>query len=855
MAPYAFRAAEAKWQAVWADAESFRAQVDDARPKFYVLEMFPYPSGRIHMGHVRNYTMGDVLARAKRAQGFSVLHPMGWDAFGLPAENAAIQKGVHPATWTYANIAEMREQLKTMGLSLDWSRELATCDPSYYRHEQAMFLDLLEAGLAYRKESSVNWDPVDQTVLANEQVIDGRGWRSGAPVERRKLAQWFFKITAFAEDLLAGLDRLERWPEKVRLMQRNWIGRSQGATVRFAVQGSDERLEVFTTRPDTLFGASFLAVAPDHPLAANLAVESPDLAAFIARCQQGGTAAAEVETAEKLGFDTGILCRHPFRDDVLLPVYVANFVLMEYGAGAIFGCPAHDQRDLEFARKYGRAVLPVVLPDGEDEATFEIGDEAYVGDGRLVNSGFLDGLDVEAAKARAIAELERLGLGEGRTTYRLRDWGVSRQRYWGCPIPVIHCESCGIVPVPRDQLPVTLPEDVDFSAPGNALDRHTSWKNVTCPSCGGAGRRETDTFDTFVESSWYFARFCSPELKGAPFARESTDYWLPVDQYIGGVEHAVLHLLYARFFTRALRACGRLDLDEPFAGLFTQGMITHVTYRDPAGRWLEPGEVTRDAASDLATVEGGLPVTTGRIEKMSKSRRNTIDPARIIEAYGADTARLFMLSDSPPERDLEWTDQGVDGAFRYLNRLWRLVDETADALPPATTLITGGLSPAEVQLKRLTHATIAAVSEAIERLHFNKAVALVREFSNGIEAFSGEGPAALTVLREALETLVLLLGPMLPHLAEELWQRLGHASLVVETAWPVADPDWMVADTVTVGVQVNGKRRAEIELPRGVAAAVARDKALTLPSVQRALDGRPPRRVIVVPDKIVNVVA
>ena len=760
---YAFRAAEARWQAAWAGSDAFRARMDEAAPKFYVLEMFPYPSGRIHMGHVRNYTMGDVLARARRAQGFNVLHPMGWDAFGLPAENAAIQKGVHPASWTYANIAEMREQLKSMGLSLDWSRELATCDPAYYRHEQAMFLDLLEHGLAYRKESTVNWDPVDRTVLANEQVIDGRGWRSGAVVERRKLAQWFFKITAFAEDLLAGLDRLERWPDKVRLMQRNWIGRSQGAAIRFAVDGSDERLEVFTTRPDTLFGASFLAVAADHPLATRLAAERPELASFIALCRQGGTAAAEIETAEKLGFDTGVLCRHPFRDGHLLPVYVANFVLMDYGAGAIFGCPAHDQRDLEFARKYGLPVLPVVVPDGVDAASFAVDDEAYVGEGRLVHSGFLDGLDVEAAKARAIAELERLGSGEGRTTYRLRDWGVSRQRYWGCPIPVVHCAACGIVPVPRQQLPVTLPEDVDLSVPGNPLDRHPTWKRVACPACGGDARRETDTFDTFVESSWYFARFCSPEVEDAPFARAAADYWLPVDQYIGGVEHAVLHLLYARFFTRAMRACGRLDLDEPFAGLFTQGMITHVTYRDPDGRWLEPSEVVRDADGSTVTLEGGLPATVGRIEKMSKSRRNTIDPARIIEAYGADTARLFMLSDSPPERDLEWTDQGIDGAFRYLNRLWRLVDETADSLPPAATPAPADLPPDTAQLKRLTHATIAAVTEAIDRLHFNKAVALLREFSNALESFSTSDQSTWPVYREGLETLVLLLGPMVPH--------------------------------------------------------------------------------------------
>ena len=772
---YAFRAAEARWQAAWAGSDAFRARMDEAAPKFYVLEMFPYPSGRIHMGHVRNYTMGDVLARARRAQGFNVLHPMGWDAFGLPAENAAIQKGVHPASWTYANIAEMREQLKSMGLSLDWSRELATCDPAYYRHEQAMFLDLLEHGLAYRKESTVNWDPVDRTVLANEQVIDGRGWRSGAVVERRELTQWFFRISDFADELLtASRPASSDWPEQgARLMQRNWIGRSRRAA-RWSASASWTAPRATTgsrstpPAPTRCFGASFVAVARPTTRWRPVALErsDPSVAAFVAECRRrAAPRRRRSRRAEKLR------ARHrPPRAATRsataaweLPVYIANFVLMDYGTGAIFGCPAHDQRDLEFARKYGLPVLPVVVPDGVDAASFAVDDEAYVGEGRLVHSGFLDGLDVEAAKARAIAELERLGSGEGRTTYRLRDWGVSRQRYWGCPIPVVHCAVCGIVPVPRQQLPVTLPEDVDLSVPGNPLDRHPTWKRVACPACGGDARRETDTFDTFVESSWYFARFCSPEVEDAPFARAAADYWLPVDQYIGGVEHAVLHLLYARFFTRAMRACGRLDLDEPFAGLFTQGMITHVTYRDPDGRWLEPSEVVRDADGSTVTLEGGLPATVGRIEKMSKSRRNTIDPARIIEAYGADTARLFMLSDSPPERDLEWTDQGIDGAFRYLNRLWRLVDETADSLPPAATPAPADLPPDTAQLKRLTHATIAAVTEAIDRLHFNKAVALLREFSNALESFSTSDQSTWPVYREGLETLVLLLGPMVPH--------------------------------------------------------------------------------------------
>ena len=847
---YPFRATEAKWQRLWAEAGIFRAEVDRSRPKYYALEMFPYPSGRIHMGHVRNYTLGDVVARLKRGQGYNVLHPMGWDAFGLPAEGAAIRRGVHPRTWTYANIAEMREQIKAMGLSIDWSRELATCDPEYYRHEQKMFIELWKKGLVYRKESWVNWDPADQTVLANEQVIDGRGWRSGALVERRKLAQWFFKITAYADDLVEALDRLEGWPEKVRLMQRNWIGRSRGARVRFAIEGGNDSLEIFTTRPDTLFGASFMAVAPDHPLSTALAAGNPALAAFVAECLRGGTSAAEVETAEKLGFDTGLRCRHPFRDGVTLPVYVANFVLMDYGTGAIFGCPAHDQRDLDFARKYGRPVLPVVLPEGADPADFAVGDEAYLGDGRLFNSGFLDGLDVEAGKARAIAELERLGIGSGEITFRLRDWGVSRQRYWGCPVPMLRLEDGTLEPVPDDQLPVTLPDDVDFGQPGNPLDRHPTWKHVTLPD-GRKATRETDTFDTFVESSWYFARYCSADYEGGPFRRDEADYWLPVDQYIGGVEHAVLHLLYARFFTRAMRDIGLLAIDEPFTGLFTQGMINHLTFKDEAGNWLEPSKVRRVDSGGWVTVDAGRPVTPGRGEKMSKSKLNTVDPTEIIEAYGADTARLFMLSDSPPDRDLEWTEGGIEGAWRYINRLWRLVDERRGGLPAAGAPVAAAVvSDADAALRRAMHRAIAGVGQELDRFHFNKAVALIREFSNTLEA----SPAGPAMRREALETLVRLLEPMVPHLAEELWQRLGHADMLAGRPWPVADPAWLAAETIVIGVQVNGRRRGEIALAPGCAKEEAEAAALAEPNVVRAMEGRPPRRVIVVPDKIVNVV-
>ncbi len=851
MSRYNSRASEAKWQRIWEERRTFEVRTDPSRPKYYVLEMFPYPSGRIHMGHVRNYTLGDVVARLKRAQGYNVLHPMGWDAFGLPAEGAAVRRGVHPRDWTWGNIAEMRAQIRSMGLSIDWRREFATCDPAYYRHEQAMFLDMVERGLVYRRESWVNWDPVDQTVLANEQVIDGRGWRSGAPVERRKLAQWFFKITAYADDLLAALDRLERWPEKVRLMQRNWLGRSEGARIAFELVGRPNRLEVFSTRPDTLFGASFMALAPDHPLTTELAASDPCLAAFVAECLRGGTSEAALETMEKRGFDTGLRCRNPLSPDRLLPVYVANFVLSEYGTGAIFGCPAHDQRDLDFARAYGLPVVPVVLPLGADPASFAIGAEAYLGDGTLFNSRFLDGLDVPAAKSRVIAELERLGCGRGEVTWRIRDWGVSRQRYWGCPIPMVHCAACGVVPVPKDQLPVLLPEDVDITGVGNPLERHPTWKHTPCPRCGRPARRETDTFDTFVESSWYFARFCDPTNPDAPFDRGAVAYWLPVDQYIGGIEHAVLHLLYSRFFTRAMRDCGYLDLDEPFDGLFTQGMITHRTYQDEQGGWLEPQQVVKDEAGGLRTRDG-RPVRVGRVEKMSKSKLNTVDPSEIIEAYGADTARLFMLSDSPPDRDLEWTDAGVDGAWRYLNRLWRIVEERRERLPPVGSVAArAGLAGAELELARQTHRAIASVTDALERFHFNKAVALVRELTNAIEAYPG-GDGAL--LREALEAAVRLIEPMTPHLAEELWERLGHTRLLADTPWLVADPALLAQDRIVLPVQVNGRRRSEITIAKGADSTTVEAAALADPAVRRALDGRSPRRVVVVPDKIVNVV-
>jgi leucyl-tRNA synthetase len=857
---YDFRESEPRWQGVWGQRGSFRVEdvPGDGKPKYYVLEMFPYPSGKIHMGHVRNYTLGDVVARYKRARGYSVLHPMGWDAFGLPAENAARERGIHPAKWTWGNIAAMRAELQRMGLSLDWAREFATCDPAYYGHQQKLFLDFLRAGLAERRESWVNWDPVDGTVLANEQVIDGRGWRSGAPVEKKLLSQWFLRITRYAPELLEALDRLERWPERVRVMQAKWIGRSEGARLRFPLVPPERDIasvEVYTTRPDTLFGMSFLALAPEHPLA--LAVASRDPAAFIAECRRMGTSEAVIEAAEKRGYDTGLKVGHPFLPGRTFPVWIANFVLMEYGTGAIFGCPAHDQRDLEFARKYDLSVLPVVLPPGADPATFTIGDEAYVGPGTLFNSGFLDGLDTEAAKRAAIAELEGLGAGKGEVNWRLRDWGVSRQRYWGCPIPVIHCDACGVVPVPEDQLPVQLPEDVSFERPGNPLDHHPTWKHVACPVCGAKARRETDTFDTFVDSSWYFARFCSPHAR-RPVEREAVDHWMPVDQYIGGIEHAILHLLYARFFTRAMHAIGHLGVDEPFAGLFTQGMVTHESYRAADGRWLYPDEVERRADGSAADRTSGDPVTVGRVEAMSKSRRNTVDPDAIITRYGADTARWFILADNPPERDMEWTEAGVLGAYRFTQRVFRLAEAIADAPEAARP---ASFAPGPYALRQVTHRTIAAVTEALESFAFNVAVARIHELANAIAATEkpdadGKAEGLAWARREAMEMLARLGAPMMPHLAEEIHARLhpGSSALVADQPWPEADPVLVAAETVTIAVQVMGKLRGTVALPPGSAEAVVLEAAQAEPNVARQLAGKRIVKRVYVPDRIVNFV-
>ncbi len=859
MSRFNHREIEPKWREAWARADIFRALSPaeaGGKPKAYVLEMFPYPSGDIHVGHLRNYSMGDVVARYRRAGGYNVLHPMGWDAFGLPAENAAIDRGAHPHAWTLQNIANMAGQMKALGLAIDWSREIATCLPDYYKHQQAMFLAFWDKDLVYRKKQKVNWDPVDQTVLANEQVVDGKGWRSGAPVETRELEQWMFRVTAYADDLLEALKTLDRWPDKVRTMQANWIGKSAGAQFQFHVSSGApagfEHVEVFTTRPDTLFGASFVALAPDHPLTKAIAAARPDVAKFIADAAHLGTSEADIEAAEKFGVDLGVRVKHPFDDSWELPVWAANFVLSSYGTGAIFGSPAGDQRDLDFARKYGLAVNPVVLPPGADPREHRIDDVAYTGPGTTYNSRFLDGLPTTEAIARAISELESRGAGRGTTQYRLRDWGVSRQRYWGCPIPAVHCESCGVVPEKLENLPVLLPNDVKIDGAGNPLARHPTWKHVPCPRCGKNATRETDTLDTFVDSSWYFARFADTANETAPFDPKVAGYWLPVDQYIGGVEHAVLHLLYSRFFSRAMRDCGFLDLPsgEPFAGLFTLGMVTHETYKSQEGAWLSPDEIEkRDGGAFMVGTQ--TPVIVGAVEKVSKSKRNGPNLQSFLNDYGADVLRWFVLSDSPPDREVEWSTAAVEGAWRFTQRVWSLVDAhgKVGAAPSADA---GGEALA---LRQVAHRAIGAVSDGIENFRFNTSVARCYELVNAIAKHRDATDAAIVSARgEALTILVQLIAPFTPHLAEECWAALGREGFVATAPWPKADQALTAENTVVLPIQVNGKRRGEIAVAKGAAEDHVKALALAQQEVAPFLAGVTVRKVIVVPDRIVNIV-
>ncbi|MEX0337818.1 MAG: leucine--tRNA ligase [Arenibacterium sp.] len=838
---------EPRWQEAWEKSGIFKAARDPGRPKYYVLEMFPYPSGRIHIGHVRNYTMGDVIARYKMTTGHNVLHPMGWDAFGMPAENAAMAIGGHPKDWTYSNISDMREQMKPLGLSIDWSREFATCDPEYYGQQQALFLDMLEAGLVYRKNAVVNWDPVDMTVLANEQVIDGKGWRSGADVERRELTQWFFNISSMAEELLEALDTLDDWPAKVRLMQENWIGKSRGLQMVFDLiepAHGHEGIEIYTTRPDTLAGASFMAISTDHPLSKALESENAELAAFNAECRRLGTSEVELEKADKRGFNTGLTVKHPLYPDQTLTVWVANFVLMDYGTGAIFGCPAHDQRDLDFARKYGLPVIDTFVALEDDTP---VANTAFVPPKtdkvRWINqpAGVEEATGQEAIDA-TIDWAEAKGLGQGKVQYRLRDWGLSRQRYWGCPIPVVHCESCGVVPEKKENLPVQLPDDVSFDIPGNPLDRHPTWRDVPCPSCGKPAKRETDTMDTFVDSSWYFARFTAPRAE-TPTNAADAEYWMNVDQYIGGIEHAILHLLYSRFFARAMHITGHLPAScaEPFNALFTQGMVTHEIYmtRDEKGRpvYHLPEEVKDGKLVDGTEVEI-IPSA-----KMSKSKKNVVDPVNIISAYGADTARWFVLSDSPPERDVEWTASGAEAAYKHLGRVWTLCDRIAKMDKDAP-------GSGDEELLRAMHKTIFDVTQGVESFGFNAAIAKLYAFTNTLS----KSKASHRVQREAVMTLAQLMAPMTPHLAEDVWARQAGEGLVIEAPWPKADEAYLVEDTLTLPVQVNGKRRGEIDVAKDLPNAEVEKAALAVEAVQKALEGKAPKKVIVVPGRIVNVV-
>ena len=865
MERYNHRDIEKHWQATWENRETFRASDDFSKDKYYVLEMFPYPSGKIHMGHVRNYTMGDVVARYKRALGYNVLHPMGWDAFGMPAENAAIQNNIHPAKWTYHNISNMRDQLKLLGLSIDWTKEIATCDPEYYAHEQKLFLDFYKKGLVSRKKSKVNWDPVDHTVLANEQVIEGKGWRSGATVEIRELTQWFFNITNYAEDLIEKLQTLDKWPEKVKIMQNHWIGKSTGLQFKFEIENSPfpefDTLEVFTTRPDTLFGASFVAIAADHPIAKELEKIDNEAEKFIKDCRSKGTTLAEIEKAEKMGFNTGIHVKHPFLENTKLDIFIANFVLMEYGTGAIFGCPAHDQRDLDFASKYDLGATPVVIPDNETEENFTINEVAYTGDGKIFNSQFLNGLSIQEAKDTVINrmlenQINKSPQGTPKITYRLRDWGISRQRYWGCPIPVVHCKKCGIVEVHVENLPVRLPDDVDFNNPGNPLERHPTWKHTECPSCKGDAIRETDTFDTFVDSSWYFARFCSPKSSD-PVDTDAVNYWLPVDQYIGGVEHAILHLLYSRFFTRAMKESNYVKLEEPFAGLFTQGMVTHETYKDHDGKWIFPEEVIYEDGKPIH-VETGTPVTVGQIESMSKSKKNIVDPQNIVETYGADTARWFILSDTPPERDIQWTDKGVEASSKFIQKAWKLINDGKSKLPKNNQNIPQKFSSEAIEIRKVTHRAISDVTDALDNLRFNRAIAHVYELSNQIQIIFSENNkyndiSALYAKRECLETYCQLFSPMAPHLAEECWKILECSDIIAEKAWPKLIKEYLEEEEVLIIVQVNGKKRGEIMIPKDTNRSTIEDEALALDNVKKIITSEI-KKIIYVPNRIINVV-
>ena len=863
---YNHRSSEKKWQKIWQEKQIFKFDENSLKEKYYVLEMFPYPSGKLHMGHLRNYAIGDVIARFKKMLGFNVLHPLGFDAFGLPAENAALKNKIHPSIWTYSNIENMRKELKSIGLAIDWDREVITCSPQYYKHEQKIFIDFYKNNLAYQKESFVNWDPIDQTVLANEQVIDGRGWRSGALVEKKKLKQWFLRVSDFSEELLSELKNLHGWDERVLSMQEKWIGKSEGLLIDFKINNSannpNKEIQIYTTRHDTLFGASFIAISANHQIAIDLAKEDPEIREFIAKCNKNAVNEQTIEKQEKIGIKTKIQVIHPFEDNWFLDVYIANFVLSEYGSGALFGCPAHDQRDFEFAKKYNLAIRQVVSADGlESELS-----EAFLGDGIMINSQFLNGLEVKKAKEKAAEILISKKQAVAKTNYRLRDWGISRQRYWGCPIPVVYLKDGSVVPVEEKDLPVTLPEDVTFDGKGNPLANHKSWKYTSYK--GQEAIRETDSFDTFFESSWYFLRYIS-QPEDSAFKKELVNKFMPVDQYIGGVEHAVLHLLYARFFTKALKKCGYLDIDEPFKNLLTQGMVCHKTFKSKSGEFLEPKEVIEISSNKYIHHQTKEEVLAGRSEKMSKSKKNVIEPAPIIEAYGADAARLFILSDSPAGRDFDWSDAGVEGAWKYINRLWKLVNifinsnnqpDKAKEEDFSNEDFVNSLNKKQSEIIKLTHKSIAAIKEDYEKMAFNRAIAKIREFSNTLEDYILPENEFKTEIDQkikyfTLTNLVIFILPIMPHLAEELWQKLGYqGNLSQDAKFPEFNSKLTAENEVNIAVQINGKLRTLITMPKGSNKAMIEKIALENETVKKFIADKNIKKIIIIIDKLINLV-
>ena len=843
---------EKKWQTYWSDNDLYRCEVDEKKSKYYILEMFPYPSGKIHMGHVRNYTLGDVVARYKRSKGFNVMHPMGWDAFGLPAENAAIENNTSPMKWTYENIDTMKHQLKLMGLSLDWSREIATCDAEYYLQQQRFFLKFYRDSLIYKKESLVNWDPIEKSVLANEQVIDGKGWRSGAEVEQKKLSQWFFKITDFSDELLKGLNHIKKWPDKVKTMQENWIGKSHGCEINFEISTKNTSLKethikIFTTRPDTIFGATFCALSPFHHIVDGLIFDNKKLKKLVEDMRSQKVNEATISKNEKIGIKTDIEIKHPFIKNKTLPVYIANFILMDYGSGAIYGCPAHDQRDLDFAKKYKLEVIQVIKGGGDEPVDESL---AYTGDGILMNSDFLNDMQIDEAKNTVIEKIENLELGKRTTNYRLRDWGISRQRYWGCPIPIMYREDGEIIEVPDEDLPVKLPNDINLNVSGNPLASHPSWKYTKCPKTGMNAIRETDTLDTFVDSAWYFLRFCSPKFQDKPFKDKDLEYWMPVDQYVGGVEHAILHLLYSRFFTKALKL---KNIDEPFESLFTQGMVCHHTYQNKSGNWVYPDDVA-NKKNGLSQISTGEPVKQGAIESMSKSKKNVVDPESIISIYGADAARWFMLSDSPPEKDINWSEAGIKGAWKICQKIWLIVSSNKQCFQTKITDNESKYTEIGLSLIKKMHFHLDTITDNIEKFQMNVAIAKVHEMVNDLSKFKISDMKDNIAMADSLKILIRVIEPMIPHLAEECWSFSGSTKTLNEIPWPNVEKKYLEKNEEIIVVQINGKRRGQVKMKIDAKENEVLDKVNEIKNINEILSSKKVIKSIFVPNKIINFV-